>query len=99
MKTTGLSGGFIRSTKFQDASKGRSPSIFYPQPATCAAARSNRMLLPLSISGRKKSVFACENAFLQEIDVPKERTFFGLSFAGCRKFFRRPETTGLAGGF
>ena len=34
------------------------------------------------------SVFACENAILQEIDASKEiGILFPISFAGCRKYF------------
>ena len=36
-----------------DASKGRSPSTFNPQPAACTQARSGRIPLPISIYGRK----------------------------------------------
>ena len=56
--------------------RGRSLFDCNPQAAACTSPRSNRRLLPISISGRKMSVFGpvrAENAILQEIDVPIER--------------------------
>ncbi len=56
--------------------RGRSLFDCNPQAAACTSPRSNRRLLPISISGRKMSVFGSvrtENAILQEIDAPIER--------------------------
>ena len=56
--------------------RGRSPFDCNPQVAACTSPRSGCKPLPISISGRKMSVFGparVKNAILQEIDDPIER--------------------------
>ena len=90
-------GCFRLSTKSPGCIEGPQPFDCNPQAAACTSPRSNRMLLPISISGRKMSV-SKGNAILQEIDVPSKDCFSWLSMAACR-LCRHAETPPQEGAF